>query len=212
MSITVETAATTTRLTTVETVTAREEVDAETDPATVGRLIDAATRAIERFCNRTFARQTYIERIDGNASRDLLLRNSPIIGTPTIVADSTPVIDFEVGDASAGILYREAGWLTSGDTYWFAEGDYLPTTNGMRYTVTYEAGYKLPGEDDSTLPYDIEQACIETVVYWLVRNPDVNVRSHKVDDLMITYAEGMSADHEGIPPIARSMLPRRLTA
>ena len=129
----------------------------------------------------------------------------------TIVVNSSPLIDFEIGSASAGILYRELGWQQTGDLYWFTEASFVPAVNGMRYTVTYQAGFKMPGEEDTTLPADFEQACIETVVYWLVREPDVNVKSHKVDDVAIAYGEGMAADYEALPPIARSMLPKRLT-
>ena len=211
MSITVTIPATETKLTTVDAVLGHESVDDDASPAEIGTLIDAATRTIERYCGRTFALQTYEEKIDGNASRELLLRHSPIIGTPEIVVNSSPLIDFEIGDADAGILYRELGWEQSGDLYWYTEASFLPAVNGMRYTVTYQAGYVLPGEEDTTLPADFEKACIETVAYWFVRDADPNVRSHKVDDLAITYAEGMGRDADALPPIARSMLPQRLT-
>ena len=211
MSITVTTPATETKLTTVAACRAHESIDDDANPATIERMIRAASRAIEKYCGRTFARQTYEERIDGNMSRELLLRNSPIIGIPTVLCDSSPVVDFEVGDAAAGILYRTAGWQSTGVSLWFAENTFLPDVNGTRYTVSYEAGYLLPGEKDSTLDADIEEACIETVAFWWVKDADPNVRSHKVDDLAITYSEGIGASHDAIPPHARSLLPRRLT-
>lgn len=209
MGIQITTPAESRDLTTVPAVLAVLGEDA--DPALVGRLIRAATDAIERYCGRTFARQTYVETLDGNASRELLLRNTPIVGTPTIVCESAPVADFEVSDADAGILYRALGWERTGDVYWFAEPSAVWPTGARRYAVTYEAGYLLPGQDGRDLPGDIENACVETVCVWYRRaGEDPNLRQKKVDDLTLVFAAGSEADHNGLPPYARAVLPVRL--
>jgi len=212
MSATVTVPAPDHMMTTVSAVLAHDAIPSDTDAAEIERLIKAASRAAEKFSGRVFARQTYEEKIDGSNSREMLVKHTPIVGTPTIVCDSSPVIDFEVSDATAGILYREVGWAATGISMWYSERDFVTPVGGRRYTVTYEAGYLLPGQKDSDLPDDYEQAVIETVVFWLVRNPDPNVKSHKVDDLAITYGEGIGGTYDGIPPIARSLLPARLTA
>jgi hypothetical protein len=81
------------------------------------------------------------------------------------------------------------------------------------FTVSYTAGYKLPGETDTTLPPDIEEAAVMTAMQWYRREiRDGDVQSKKVGDLSITYgtAKDTSLEDHGIPAMARALLPRRI--
>jgi hypothetical protein len=211
MGITVQTAATERRLTTVAAV--QNELPVSVSPDKIDRRILAASAAIERFCDRIFARQTYVETINGDNSDTLMVTHTPIIGTPTVVSEGLAITDFEVSDAEAGWLFRETGWARGAWVEWNVEST-LIDSRYPQYSVTYEAGYKLPGERDTDLPADIQEACIITVVQMIKRmQRDLDIKSKKVGDLSLTY--GGSTDQAGIdegaiPPMARALLPVRL--
>jgi hypothetical protein len=208
MSVTVTTASEHRQLTTVSAVVGRLSLSSV--PEGFDQLVTAVSRAIERYCGRIFAQQTYREIVNGTDSDMLLLSHAPIIGTPTITSDSSPVVDFEVRDSEAGMLYREVGWARAAWIGWGIETDRIPS-NYPNFTIDYTAGYKLPGEADTTLPPDIEEAAIMTAMQWYRRETrDGDITSKKVGDLYITYAGVSDKDRDGIPAMARALLPRRV--
>lgn len=82
----------------------------------------------------------------------------------------TPIYDFTVykeGGKEMGILHRNAGW--SGGT--------------MNIYVTYDAGY-------TTVPYDVQQACIELITQWYNRaQHDVSLKSERLGDYSYTLGD-----------------------
>jgi hypothetical protein len=207
-------AAESTALTTISAVKGVLGVSSSKFDVELGRLIAAATSAIEDYAMHTFAKQTYEEKVEGSNHPLLMVTHVPIIGTPTIICDSSPVIDFEVKDASAGVLYRRLGWLSADWVGWGAEPAIIPGTGIQNYYVTYEAGYVTPGLVDSDLPKHVEQACVETVIFWYrAEKRDRSVKSKKIGDLNISYKDqpGVpSAWSLGLPPSARALLSRRV--
>jgi hypothetical protein len=180
-------------------------------PEGMEQLVLAASRAIERYCGITFAQQTYQETLNGTDHENLLLTHAPIVGTPTVTADGSPVVDFEVGDANAGILYREVGWARIAWVGWNHDVEVDRMASGYPlFVVDYTAGYKLPADKDTTLPPDIEEAAIMTAIQWYRRtNRDSDIRIKKVGDLSITYGtEG--EEYAGVPSMARALLPERV--
>lgn len=164
MAVTVTVAAEKTELTTVQAVKAALGVSSSRFDKVLHRLIGAATDAIEEYVGHVFAKQTYEETVKGSGNTILMVTNVPIIGTPTVLTDSSPIIDFTVEDPEAGMLYRRSGWAVGDWVGWAAEPVVIHGTAERNFTVTYEAGYVLPGEEDRTLPKSIEQACINAVV------------------------------------------------
>ena len=178
--------------------------------ALLTRLILAATNAIEDYVGHVYAKQTYTETVAGSGHPVLLLTNVPIVGTPAVTADNSPITDFEVQDRAVGSLYRLAGWAISGWIGWGAEPRHIPGTEGLNFSVVYEAGYVMPSEQNRDLPAAVEQACVETVVAWYKRAPrDPSVKSKKVGDLNITYSD-KAVDALAIPASARALLSRRV--
>lgn len=210
MSVTVTTASTERNLTTTPAVVGR--LGLSETPEGMDQLVLAVSRAIERYCGRVFAQQGYDETLNGSDIDTLVLAHSPIIGTPTILADNSPITDFEVRDAEAGLLYRSVGWARGAWVGW--NNDIEIDRLGSSYpafVISYTAGYKLPGEKDTTLPPDIEEAAIMTAMQWYRRQTrDGDVKAKKVGDLSITYGESEEATHHGVPAMARALLPRRV--
>lgn len=210
MAVTVTTAAEHTNLTTIPDVKAALGVSSSRFDKTIERLIEAATNAIEEFVMHVYARQTYSETLAGSAHPVLLVTHVPIVGTPTVVCDSSPITDFIVQDAEAGSLYRELGWAVRAWVGWDTEPRERQGTSQLNYTITYEAGYIMPGEEDRDLPKQIEQACVETVVAWYRgQRRDPAVKSKKVGDLALTYGDAASGAL-GLPATARALLSRRV--
>lgn len=213
MGVTVTVAADSKHLTTTAAVKGVLGVSAARFDAELERLIGAATSAIEAYVEHVYARQTYEESVNGSAHPMLMLTNTPIVSVTGIVCESSPIEDYSIHDADAGVLYRAAGWLMSAWVGWGAESQGRMQGTGEKiYTVTYEAGYITPGLPDPDLPAHIEQACIETVVDWYSSaKRDSAVKSKKVGDLSISYkgADEMTTS-DRLPAGARALLSRRL--
>ena len=185
-------------------------ISAGTYDALLTRLILAATNAIEDYTGHIFAKQTYTETVAGSAHPVLLLTHVPIVGTPQVISDNSPITDFEVRDRDVGSLYRKVGWAISGWIGWGAEPHRIQGTEDLNFSVVYEAGYVMPSEQNRDLPAAVEQACVETVVAWYKRKGrDPSVKSKKVGDLNLIYNDG-ALDALAIPASARALLSRRV--
>jgi len=217
MSVAVVTEAGTSNLTTVSAVKGTLGVSSRKFDAEIDRLISAATSAIEQYVRHVYSKQTYDETVTGTSHTLLLLTNTPIVSVSAIVCQSSPITDYSIRDAEAGILYRQAGWASGEWVGWAASGG-RPIMGSapeeMLYTVTYVAGYDLPGTADANLPAYIEQACIETVVDWYrSAKRDDAVKSKTVGDLAITYKSPTAVQaivEHRLPAGARALLSRRV--
>lgn len=225
MGVTVVEQAGTWFLTTVERVKAELGIAAsETDDdAMLADMIDRASSAIARETRRTFGVETVTETLDGSGSRLLALSRTPIIEVTSVTEDGDAIADFSVEDREAGALYRAVGWgRTGGMRMWgteaFASGYILPGVGAsLRYSVTYRAGYALPGEalpylmpgpdDAQNLPGAVEQACLETVKAWyLARDSDPGISSVQVGQLKVSYRNESSTPPGSLPASALGLL------
>lgn len=119
-------------------------------------LVTAASRAVERHCRRTFARdEAIVERPNGRFRPILFLARPPINAITSIVVDgetldpATP--DYVIVDAAWGMLRRGNG---RGDVR-FARR--WPIGEGL-IVVTYDGGY-------AEIPDDVKLATIQQAQY-----------------------------------------------
>jgi hypothetical protein len=228
MSVTVSVQAASTLLTTLDRVRAElGYADSETtDDDVLQDLIERASSAIAYETRRTFGLETVLETLDGSGSRLLPLTRTPILEVTEVTEDSTVLdtTEYSVEDKEAGALYRRNGWGRSGGLrMWgneaFSSGYILPGYQDQRYTVTYRAGYLLPGEinpylgsgsdDPQPLPGAVEQACLDTVRAWFLdRDADPSVGAVRVGTLSVTYrGDSTSSTPPGsLPPSALGRL------
>lgn len=197
----------------------------ELDPLDVSRdeliasLIRQASAAIVDYTGRQWAERQYLEICRGTGGTELLLTHTPIIGTPTITLDSSPVVDFMVDDVEAGVLYRKLRWTAAPDWGWNIEPAVMPGASEPNFYVTYYAGYvlrggtALAGADSRALPESIERACLIAVGDWLKRVPrDNSISSKKVGDLATSYKSAYEASPAiPLPGDALALLPRRIS-
>lgn len=160
MSLTVTTPASNLRLTTVCNLKADLGETVTTNDSLYDSMILRASAAINAYCHRVFARQTYTEILPGRGHVTLRLAEAPVAGVTSVVWDSTPVTDYTVDDAAAGILYRRYGWpwtvqFDPGLSQWAVgypyQGVPIPGSEERLFTIVYTAGYLLPSQDVSSI-------------------------------------------------------------
>ncbi|MBC9176769.1 hypothetical protein [Pseudoroseomonas ludipueritiae] len=192
--LSIVTPATGTRLTTIAAVRAQAVVGDDVDDITVGEWIDQASASIVSHCRRRFARETVTQTFLRPANGPLILDRAPLIAAPAVVSDGLGLLDDEMEcDLAAGLIYRLHGDCRGG---WFSR----------RLTVTYTAGWSLPGSPDRDLPADIEQACLTLVAARAAgMGRDPMLRSRTVEGVGSTSWIA-SADMGALPPQAASLL------
>jgi hypothetical protein len=216
-------------LTTVAAVCAELSLPAPTtgsaDEADLEGRIAAASDAIEGYCGREFGKVVdFVESVAGHGTDVLMLSRLPLLSVSSVSLDgeAVPVADYEPSpspaDGRIGALRRspiaEELWcwtarLRPGPSY-----DKQAGTERRAYTVTYTAGYVLPkdatADSPRTLPYDVERACILTVVAGAAsKGRDTSITSESVLDASVTYAApGAALGVSGLPLEAERLLER----
>lgn len=129
--------------------------------------LESAQSMLETFCDRKFDLGDYTQRISGDGSKDIMVRNVPIVSVArvAIVGDDGEETDLEAGayradtDGETGIIslvgsrqargvMDEPGTLGPGPIRWapcWPEGD-------KNIIVEYEGGY-----DEETMPAALQQ-------------------------------------------------------
>jgi hypothetical protein len=158
----------------------------------VERLINAASQMIENYCGRKLYYGEVTETVYGS-------------GTPVILLSRYPVVDIsEVGYYNNVLPVSEYD-LVDGDLVVANTGAYGLWQRGsyrtpFAYTVSYFGGYVTPQQalgdaaSDSpvgltrTLPYDIEEACLQLVATLESRQAAGAVTDYRVGQVAERYA------------------------
>lgn len=195
------------RLTTLEAVKTELQIPVSdtTKDALLLNYIDQASGRIARECDRTFGEATYEETLPGYGRPQILLSETPVTQVVSVLIQGQAVTDYRL-DQSAGMLYRQAGWpwTVSGrpGTIVSHPGDDLPLI-----TVTYKAGFILPGAQNPTLPGELERACITLVkLMYKAQTRDPAITQERIGDYQAVYANG------GLPTGPDDILARGLPA
>lgn len=163
-------------------ITGTDEDDFLTD------TIHRASAAIAKHCGRTtFGRETYRQteflsrEVDSIIlDQDLDVDVSSVVVDDTLLPSTSWILD--------GLLVRR---LSAGrPSCWSA---------GSKIVLTYEAGFQLLG----TLPYDIEQVCLDLVKdAYRSKDRDRALRSERVLDIseVTFFGSAVNAKSGGLPP------------
>lgn len=211
MAITVSAASTDTNLTQVATVKTELGTTGSSDDAFFAQLISEASDFIDSHTGRTLARQTYVETMGSNGGLKLMTSHTPLVSISSITDDGTSVSStkYEIDSAEAGFIWKEDGWRSTQLSVHYIESFRLH--EGKRdWSVTYAAGYVMPGEGESTastasrtLPYDLERACIDIVkTSYLRRYEDSRIKHQSVDETFEILTD------EALSPSALRLLER----
>ncbi len=126
------------------------------------RKINQATIAIEKYTGRRFALTTYTdEEYNGSHIDQLVLRQRPIVGTPTLKARDTSLNEADFDTLESNLLFTnaEAGIL---------DLNFGATGRWSRYAVTYSAGY-------ATIPEDLAEACASLAAFYVINADSFSV-------------------------------------
>lgn len=181
-------------------------INAKSD-AEVERLIEVASATIAEACERGLSLATVTERQPGaDFLPSLALNRPPIVGDESTITvldelNGEALTDFVVGNASAGLLERDSGWparrLGTIGAGLHQVGD------RPRYKVTYSGGYVTPTMGGTrTLPYQLEEACLVTMAYWLAQPAE---RQGVASVAALSASQSYTADSTG----KAALLPHR---
>ena len=116
----------------------------------LSRMIAACSTFIESWLNRIIAAQEYTEMLNGNDRDTLFLENYPVTAINSLKIDGHII-------AQRGELPSSGGYVFDNNEL-YLDGGYF--TKGIKNVkVVYTAGY-------SSIPADIEQACIDMIGDW----------------------------------------------
>lgn len=192
MSLTVTSGPSSTDLTTKAEVKEELEITSTDDDQLFDDLIARASEAINRELGRGrdgLAEQTYEEQLGAHGDPYLTVSRTPVTNVASVTRDGEAVTDVEIHDAEAGLLYRKDGFRsTEAATTHLGPAIRQPHEAHPDYTVTYTAGWVMPGASGRTLPHDLEKAAIETVKAWYkARDRDPDVASVALGDAQVDF-------------------------
>lgn len=199
MSLTVTVPAKHKELTTLLSIKNELNLTASTYDGLLVAFIQYASDYIEKFTDRTFARETVVETLPSFGRLKLVLTRTPIIKVNQVRLNGSTVSSttYELDDKDSGILFNKRGWTRT--TIVNQNIEPILLDDGARdWEVTYVGGYITPGstEGQRTLPYDVERACIDIVKSaFNRRDEDAMIRTQKLGDASETLF-----DTGGIPP------------
>jgi hypothetical protein len=155
------------RLATVDAVRAESGVSAdEMDDAAIDDLILQASGLVSAYCRRVFPREEVTETFDDGGARSLILSRTPVVAISEINGDAYSPSICRL-DKGAGILRLSRGGRWPDGT-----------------TVTYTAGYALPGQEGRNLPLNVERATALLAATMIgSRQRDILVKSESVEGI-----------------------------
>jgi hypothetical protein len=128
-------------------------------------LINSTQAMMESYCGRKFDDAEYTDE-DEILGQKIYTSHYPIISVSGVTLDEVSTDDYTV----------YTNYVKLGDYVWYV---------GQDYTITYTAGYE-------TIPYDLQQVCINEVVRLYKRRKNIDVSAISMQDGSITImSDGM---------------------
>jgi hypothetical protein len=195
-----------------------------TSTADDNKILAALTRAtslVEAYVGYPLRRQVYSESVAGYGGIELRVSRAPVLSIESVLY-STEIVDptsYAIGDAEAGLVYREQGWPWTAGIEYDLTPRVVPKSELKSFTVTYEAGFCVNGSTadgwlttGEPVPADIESALVTAATFlYKSAGRDPSVSSKRIGDLSITY-QGSNQPGQGgsisvgLPLEAKGML------
>lgn len=191
-------------LTTFETVRVELDLDEECDRDKIERFINAVSQAISNVAGgRVFHYEVdVVEPKRGFGDFRLIMDRAPIVSIDSILllnidgtTSSTFASDtYEIdGNPENGIIFRPAGWIWTAGTTASIKSDPMAGSERRAIQVTYTPGYITPQQEDDgvgtrNLPYDLEQAAIDSIVaLWRGSSRDRSIASKSTEQVSTSW-------------------------
>jgi hypothetical protein len=177
------------------------------------RSIHASSQAIASALGRELHYATgRIERVAGHRTPQILARVTPLRSITSIVylgddvEETIEADDYEIEDASAGLIRRKGGvWRWTGRVTRI-DADPLGGSELELYRITATSGWITPAQAGGALvrdlPYDLEDAALRlAALVYRSRGRDASVRSKKLLSASVTFGATSEAQAEILAPI-----------
>jgi uncharacterized phiE125 gp8 family phage protein len=135
-------------LTDLATVKRWLNITSQTDDTLLAALITSYSAYVESWLNRSFASQSYTERVDGVGSLGMAFSNYPVTAVASVSIDDV-TIPAATNTSTPGYRFSDKFLYLNG--YRFSRGM-------QNVTIVYTAGY-------ATTPPEIKEAITELVAY-----------------------------------------------
>jgi len=147
----------------------------QTDDDLIEDLIDRTTQLFQTYCGVTsFKAADYTEYLDGEGSRFLFPKNTPIISVSNIADDTDWVWASDTTIGADAYRIVDEKHIVYKDSL-FGRGD-------QNVKLDYRAGYE-------AIPGDLKQACIEEVTKRYKHRRDIDILTKSLEDGDATYSE-----------------------
>jgi len=162
-----------------------------TQDTVIERLVNTCTEYIENYCQRRFKKTTYTqEKYDGDGSRELYLKQYPVISGETFTlqerTSTTNTDDWGTIDSEDYYVDNDTGIIE-----WIGRTRKFRNT-AQAYRVTYTSGFDF--DNAATFLTDTEAGDVEYAMWkilaaaWDKRKGDVGVISESLGDYSVTYS------------------------
>lgn len=169
--------------------------------------IEAASSSIAGYCGRTLEYGTgIVEKFAGGSRASFALSRTPVASVASITYDGEALTstDYELEDASAGIVRLLTGPFYDDQIFWSFQPQPVPGTARKLIAITYAGGYVMPAGVSPTLPPAIQQAALSTATaIWRARGRDMSITARSLGKWSESYE---IADESGLTSFARSLL------
>lgn len=165
-------------LTTLANVKQWVNVTNSTDDSLLTRLITSVSNFMQSWLNRQLTSTAYADAYDGADTDTVMIPNYPVTAVASVVVDNIPI--------PASTDPTTPGWTF--DQYSVRLiGGYRFSRGRSNVVINYTAGY-------STMPVEIEQACIELVSLRYAERLRPGVTSRSIGGENISYSSAGISD------------------
>jgi hypothetical protein len=186
-------------LTILTTCKTEMSVTSSTDDDYITYLIKAVSDYIASRCNRNFTYSAaWSENVAAYAQPRLIVTHTPVISVTSITYNGSTISSdtYSLVDAGKGWIFNRSGWYWTAALYPnIAQDPYVGSENAL-YAVTYAGGYVTPQQAADnvaltrSLPYDLEQACVQGVVsLYRARGQDQRISQESLLSYSVGYRE-----------------------
>jgi uncharacterized phiE125 gp8 family phage protein len=133
------------------------KVNASDDDAILSTFINMASAWVGRYIGRNLVRTTYVEYYNGDGTKDLILRHSPIVSVTSIYIDSLRAWASSSLVATTNYIVKKASGIIKA---WYLFGCFPCGESNIK--VTYVAGYTA----GSDMPQDVRFAVKRLVEFY----------------------------------------------
>lgn len=157
-----------------------------TDDALLTSLIDRASEFIDTAVGRGILSADYTDILNGNGADSIFVNNYPITAVSAVQVDEY--------DYSPAPLSKNVGYIFNAHRVYLRGGKF--NLGVQNVVISYTGGYL-------TVPDDIQQACVELVVFKYKQRNHIGVSSHSQDRVVVDHFIATDA-----PPEVQSILCR----